>query len=182
MTSTPERGASPRDTDRALDELLGRVRDRAWPGPDHSPKVDAFLSEQTMTSKQPRFSKSSIAIAIAALVGGGAVATAVTHQVMTQRAKLVAEDGTEYDVVLAPTPDGAAGRFVADDGTVYGIDMVQAGQERTVQVDVTGGGGGTSTVILKPEGNGPRAVFTDEQGVEHEVDPSAADGWTQDGD
>ncbi|MEQ8850234.1 MAG: hypothetical protein RIB32_00465 [Phycisphaerales bacterium] len=165
---------------RNLDDVLDRARHRAWPGPDHNPKVDAFLSEQSMNTQRKSLSKSTILIAIAALVGGGAVTAAVTHQIMAQRAKLVTEDGREFDVMLAPTPDGAAGTFVTDDGTVYGIDMVDGTSERTVNVEMAGPEGGAATGTVPADATG--AKFIDEDGVEHEVDPSAIDGWTPDDD
>lgn len=188
----------PRITERHLDDMLGRVRDRAWPGPDHSPRVDRFLSENAMTTqRKPSISRTTLFIAIAGALGGGAVAAAVTHQVMSQRAVLIADDGTEYQVELLPTPEGAAGTFVTDDGSVYGINMVEEGAtERSVTVDIDSTTGGTSTILL-PDGASPSittapgepasftingkaptgATFIDENGESHEVDPSAVDGW-----
>ncbi len=165
---------------RSLDDVLDQARDRAWPGPDHNPKVDAFLSEQTMTTQRKILSKPTIALALAALVGGGAVTAAVTHQIMTQRATLITEDGTEYDVLLSPTPDGAAGTFVTDDGQEFGIDIVNGAAERTVSVEMSEADDGTATVTVPLNASGTGATFIDEDGNQFEVDPAAADNWTSD--
>lgn len=183
-----------------LDELLAGVRAHAWTGPDHSTRVDSFLQEQAMRQDTKRhLSRTTIALIIAGVVGGGAVAAAVTHEIMSYRAKIIADDGTEYNVELAPTPEGAAGTFVTEDGTVYGINMAEDGAgQRSVTVDVDSAVGGTSTVIL-PDGSSPSvlvapgqkatihmgtaptgAKFIDENGVEHEVPLDAADNWTSD--
>ena len=183
-----------------MDQLLGEVRGRAWPGPDHGDRVEAFLSERVMRNANGgMFGRASLVLALGAFVGGGAVAAAVTHQIMSQRARITTDDGRSYDVELLPTPEGAGGTFVAEDGTVYGINMTeQGGGQRSVTVDMDAVQGGTSTVTvdgvaspsmrLAPGQSGSisveparRAVFTDESGVQHEVDPSAVEGWTGEG-
>ena len=183
-----------------IERMLGGVRERAWPGPDHCDRVDAYLKEQAMSSSRSMMaSRTTIALIAAGVLGGGAVAAAVTHQVMSRRATIITDDGTRYDVELAETPQGAAGTFVTDDGTVYGINMVEDGQRDEVTVDVDSPKGGTSTIMLD-NGVTPRvrvapgekasisvarvpaesrAVFTDEDGVEHEVDASASEAWVQ---
>lgn len=184
-------------TEHRIDELLSGVRELAWTGPGHSNRVDTFLQEQAMHQHTKRnLSRTAIALIAAGVVGGGAVAAGITHQIMTHRAKIIADDGTEYNVELAPTPEGAAGTFVTDDGTVYGINMAEDGAgERTVTVDVDSAAGGTSTIILDDDtrpsmtvapgekaslrmGTVPtKARFIDEDGVEHEVDAEAATAW-----
>ncbi|MEZ6242248.1 MAG: hypothetical protein R3B57_04325 [Phycisphaerales bacterium] len=185
--------------DDRIERMLGGVAERAWPGPDHSDRVDAFLKEQAMSSgRNHTLSRTTIALIAAGVLGGGAVAAAVTHQVMSQRATIIADDGTRYDVELAPTPEGAGGTFVTDDGTVYGINMVENGEQRQMTVDIDSPKGGESTIIM--EGASPRvlvapgqkasvsvsevkgvasAKFIDEDGVEHEVGPEAVEGWVQ---
>ena len=192
--------ASERRGVERMDQLLGEVRDRAWPGPDHGNRVEAFLSERVMRNANGgMFGRASLVLALGAFVGGSAVAAAVTHQLMSQRARIMTDDGRSYDVELLPTPAGAGGTFVTDDGTVFGINMIEQGAgERSVTVDVDALKGGTSTVTVDEVASpsvrlapgqsgsisvepGRRAVFTDEDGVEHEVDPGAVQGWTGEG-
>ncbi len=174
MTTEPIRDPAPN-----LDDMLDRVRDRAWTGPDHNPKVDAFLSEQAMTKQRKAMSKSTIAIALAALVGGGVVTAAVTTQIMGQRAKIVTDDGTEYDVILSPTTEGAAGTFVTDDGQEFGIDFVAGDSENTVSVELSSDRDASATVTIPDYAEGG-AMFIDEDGVRHDVSPEAAKNWTTD--
>jgi len=192
-----------RQSEHKLDELLAAVREHAWAGPGHSNRVDAFLQEQTMRQDTKRnLNRTTIALIVAGVLGGGAVAAGITHQIMSARAKIIAADGTEYNVELLPTPEGAGGTFVTDDGAVYGINMTQGDAgDHTVTVDVDSPVGGTSTIILDDDtrpsmtvapgekaslriGQVPaKARFIDEDGVEHEVDADAAAAWvTKDDD
>ncbi|GJM19130.1 MAG: hypothetical protein DHS20C14_13430 [Phycisphaeraceae bacterium] len=172
------------ESDPQLDDMLTRVRDRVWPGPDHNPKVDAFLQERIMRKEsKPLLNRTTIALIVAGLLGGGAVTAAVTHQIMSQRAVLVTEDGTKYEVMLSPTTEGASGTFVTDEGTVYGIDMAgsDTAGERTLTVDMDSATPGSATVsVTDDEFSTTGAKFIDEDGVEYEVDPAAVDGWITD--
>jgi len=185
--------------DDGIERMLGGVRRRAWPGPDHSDRVDAFLKEQAMSSgRNHTLGRTAIALIVAGALGGGVVGAAVTHQVMSRRATIITDDGTRYDVELTETPEGAAGSWQMEDGTVYGINMIENGQGREMTVDIDSPKGGESTIMM--DGAAPRvlvapgqkasisvqeakpagkATFIDENGVEHEVDPAAVGGWVQ---
>jgi len=145
-------------TDQQLDELLTNAHKRQWTGPDHSPKVDRYLNHDslnhnskgpTMKSQPNRFLSHSalILIGVGALAGGS-LAAVVTHTIMSRHATLITDDGTQYDVELLESPDGASGTFETDDGTVFDIDMVEQDAEQHVTVDVNSPSGGLSTVIL----------------------------------
>lgn len=140
-------------TDQQLDELLANAHQRQWAGPDHSPKVDHFLNHSlkglTMKSQSNRFlSHSALILLGVGALAGGSLAAAVTHTIMSRRAVIITDDGTQYNVELGETPDGASGTFVTDDGSVFDIDMVEQGEQKSVTVDVNSPTGGTSTVIL----------------------------------
>lgn len=147
--------STPTITDSELDARLAAARIRAWPGPDHSPRVDTHLKGIAMKqhARSALTRPAILLFAFGALAGGG-VAAAVTHTVMTRRAVLVTDDGTRYDVQLRESPDGASGTFVTDDGSVFGIDLIEQGGMQQVTVDVTAPEGGTSTVILE-DGTAP---------------------------
>ena len=134
-----------------LDSLLGRVRDRAWTGPDRNDRVESFLKEQSMESRQKwALTRGGIVLIAAAFMGGGAVAAAVTHQVLARQAVLETEDGQRYHVELLDTPAGATGEFIADDGSVYHIRTSDGlSGEMQVEVDAQGLEDGTSTVIVE---------------------------------
>ena len=188
-----------RPTDTRLDSMLDRARLPAWPDgspPDTNPRVEAFLKEQSMSSThKPGLKRSTIAIIAAGVLGGGGLAAAVTHQIMSRRATIITDDGSEYQVELLDSPEGASGRFVTDDGSVYGINMIEEGDQKRVTVDVESTKGGTSsirldngmtpTVLTNPgqkasisvsEGK-PAGIFIDEDGNTFEVDQGAVDGW-----
>ncbi len=135
-------------TDQQLDELLDHAHRREWAGPDHSPKVDHHLKGLTMKS-QPSLllSRSALILLGVGALAGGSLAAAVTHTIMSRRATVITQDGASYDVPLHESPDGASGSFVAKDGTVIDIEMVEKGAQH-VTVDVNSPKGGTSTVIL----------------------------------
>jgi len=192
-----------RPTDERLDEMLGSARLGAWPDgspPDTNPRVEAFLKEQSMsTNHKPTLKRSTIALIVAGVIGGGGLAAAVTNQILSRRATIITDDGSEYHVELLDTPEGAGGTWEMDDGTVYGINMIESGDQKEVTVDIDSPTGGTTTVMLD-NGMTPtvktapgqkasisvqevpaetRAVFIDEDGVEHAVDASAAETWVQ---
>lgn len=135
------------DADRRIQAMIHAARDKRWPGTDHHHRVDQFLKEQRM-HHAPKLNRTTIALIAAGILGGGAVSAAVTHQVLTHRARIVAEDGTVYDVELATTPDGAQGTFVTDDGTTYGISMVEDEDRKEVSVEIDSANGGESTVTI----------------------------------
>lgn len=136
-------------TDRELDQHLATARQRAWSGPNRSPRVESHLKGIAMKHPpRPVISRTAMLLFALGAVTAGGVAAAVTHTVMSRRAVLVTGDGTMYEVQLNEVPGGASGTFVTDDGSVFGIEMIeQEGMER-VTVDVTAPVGGTSTVIL----------------------------------
>ena len=138
-------------TDKQLDELLDHTRQRQWTGPDHSPKVDRYLHSKGNTMKSQNnhsLSRTTLILLSVGVLAGGSLAAAVTHTLMSRRATLVTEDGTEYNVELLESSEGASGTFVTDDGSTYYIDMVEEGEQQSVTVDVNSTTGGTSTVIL----------------------------------
>lgn len=140
-----------KQTDQQLDELLTQAHQRQWAGPDHSPKVDRYLHSKglTMKSQPNRFlSHSALILLGVGAIAGGSLATAVTHTIMSRNATIITEDGTQYNVELLETPDGASGTFVTDDGSTFDIDMVDQGDQKHVTVDVNSPNGGTSTIIL----------------------------------
>jgi len=166
--------------DQRLSELIGAARSRPWSGPDHSPRVDAMLSkERTVSHKKNR--TPVIAVLAAATLGGGALAAVVTHQVMTRRAVLVTDDGTEYQVELLESPDGATGRFVADTGEIFHIHAMDedAMQEVSVTMEAEKDAGAT-VMIDGAEAAGPTgAAFIDENGNKRQIDPSLVPGWNE---
>lgn len=139
-----------------VDTALSEIQNQRWSGPERDERIERLIREvsQMKHEQGKKFSKGMlIAVGVAGLVGGGAVAGAVTHQLMAQRAILTTEDGTQYEVMLSPTTEGSAGSFITDDGTVYGVDMVDDGENKEVTVDVSGeGADGTSTITIEEEG------------------------------
>lgn len=164
--------ANSRMNDQHLDELLAHARRRAWSGPDHSPRVDQHLKGITM-KPHPRFSLSRSAVILLGLgaVAGVSLGAAVTHNLLSRRAILVTDDGTRYEVELRESPDGASGRFVAEDGSVFGIEMTEQGSVQHVTVDVNSPAGGTSTVILD-NGMAPSVLTEPGQDARIEIRPA----------
>lgn len=132
-----------------MNELLDQACRRAWEGPDQSPRVEAFLRGIKMNAKPKlTFSRSVLLLIGVGTLAGGSLAAAVTHTLMSRHATLITDDGKQYNVELLEGSDGASGRFVADDGTVFEIDAVDGAGQSQVTVDVTEPQGGTSTVEL----------------------------------
>ncbi len=194
---------SARITDARLDEMLDRARRSAWTAPDTNPRVERYIKEKSMAANSRQIlSRGSIALIVAGALCGGGVAAAVTHQIMSRRATIITDDGSVYNVELLDTPEGAAGSWTMEDGTVYGINMIEDGEMSEVTVDVESPEGGTSTIMLDngltpkvltapgqkaqirvqeiPEG--AAGVFIDEDGNTFEVDESAIDTWAPDDD
>ncbi len=144
-----------KQTDKQADRihrLLRPMAETKWNGPDSHPRVEKLIKEQTMSSKKFSWSRTSIAIAVCTIVGGGALATVVTQQILAGRATLITEDGSQYDIELVPDGDAATGTFIADDGTVYGINMVQESDgQKQVTVEVSGDSSGSSTVTVESD-------------------------------
>jgi len=126
-------------------------------------------------------SRTTIGAIAIALLGGGALATAVTYSVMTQRATLVTEDGSQYEVDLLPSPEGASGKFVADDGTVYGIEMVE-GETRRTRVDVEAADDVDTTVSMEDPGFRARVKVPEGETATITVEDVAADEEGGNGD
>ncbi len=136
---------APTITNKQLDELLAQAHQRQWAGPDNSPEINHYLKGLTMKSQPNRLlSHSALILLGIGAIGGGSLAAAVTHTIMSRSAVLITQDGTEYNVELLETPDGASGTFVTNDGSTFDIDIV----DQEVTVDVNSPQGGTSTVIL----------------------------------
>lgn len=194
-----------RPNDQQLDDMIASARPDAWPGgspPDTNPRVEAFLKEQSMsTTSSKTLKRSTIALIAVGVLGAGGLAAAVTHRIMSHRATIITDDGTEYQVELLDTPEGAAGTWEMEDGTVYGINMIEeGGQQKSVTVDIDSPKGGTSTVIFEdgtapsvitaPEQKAqifigssddkPAGTFIDENGNSFEVDQDAVDSWVED--
>lgn len=160
-------------TDRELDNLLADARKRAWPGPDHSPRVEAHLKGITMNNQTaPTLSRHAMILLAVGALAGGSVAAAVTHTIMSRRAVLVTDDGSQYEVQLLESPDGATGTFVTKDGTVFGLEMVDQGSEQRVNVEVTSPTGGTSTVIFD-DGSAPSVTTLPGQTARIEIQQPA---------
>ncbi len=190
--------------DARLERMLRAASPGAWPGPDTNPRVEHFLKEQSMSNgTRSGLSRGAVALIAAGVLGAGGLAAAVTHQVMSRRATIITDDGSEYQVELLDTPEGAAGSWQMEDGTVYGINMIENGENKEVTVDVESPTGGTSTVILdngiaptvktnpgqkavvrvrEGAGEGKGGAFIDEDGNVFEVDQDAVDSWVQDED
>jgi hypothetical protein len=146
------------DANTLMNELLDRARRRAWEGPDHSPRVEEHLRGTKMHAQSKHGPSRLILLLIGVgVVAGGSLAAAVTHTLLNRRATLVTSDGKRYDVELLGSPDGASGTFIADDGTVFGIEMVEEGDRSQVTVGVTSPNGGMSSVILD-DGTQPRVL------------------------
>jgi len=150
--------------DQQLDELLANAHQRQWTGPDHSPKVDRYLNSKglTMNSQPNRFLSHSalILLGVGALTGAS-LAAVVTHTIMSRSATIITDDGTEYNVELLETPEGASGTFVTDDGTSYYIDTAVQDAQEHISVDINSPKGGTSTFIFD---NGMAPSITTEPG------------------
>lgn len=160
-------------TDQQLDKHLAAARKRVWPGPDHSPRVEAHLKGIAMKNHpRPTLSRPTVILLALGALAGGSVAAAVTHTIMSRRAVLVTNDGTQYEVQLLETPDGASGTFVTQDGTVFGLEMVQDGDQQQVNVEVTAPAGGTSTVILD-DGSSPSVTTLPGQTARIEIQKPA---------
>jgi hypothetical protein len=144
--------------DRRMNELLERARGRAWPGPDQSPRVEEFLRGMNMHAR-PKFTLTRSALILVGIgaVAGGSLAAAVTHTIMNRRAVLITDDGSRYDLELVESGEGASGTFVAEDGTVFGVNTAETGGQQQVTVDVNSPNGGTSTVILD-DGSAPSVL------------------------
>lgn len=162
-------------TDHELDERLADARRCVWTGPDYSPRVDEHLKGIAMKS-QSRFSLSRPAVILIAVgaLAGGSLAAVVTRSLLTHRITMVTSDGTRYEGQLTETPDGAAGTFVTDDGTVFSIEMAGQEEQHQVTVDVTSPQGGASTVILD-NGMAPTVVTEPGQTARIEITPAGAD-------
>jgi hypothetical protein len=162
-------------TDQQLDELLDQANQREWTGPDHSPQFGHYLKGLTMKSQRTRIlSHSALILLGVGALAGGSIAATVTHSIMSQRAVLTTEDGTQYHVELSDSPEGASGSFVTDDGTVYGVDMVEDGEQQHVTLDVDSSNGGTTTMTF--ESDVDTSSSTDPgQTASFEIDPSNED-------
>lgn len=168
--------------DDRMDELLGRARRRVWTGADHSPRVEEYLRGIRMDTR-PKFtlSRSVLVLAGVGLLAGGSLAAVVTHSIMTRRAVLVTDDGSRYEVELLDSADGASGTFVADDGTVFGIEMTEEGGQNQVVVDVTSPNGGTSGVDIEGVGS-PRVMTLPGQTATISISESADSSDDESGD
>jgi hypothetical protein len=157
-----------------MNEMLDQARRQAWTGPDQSPRVEAHLKGITMKA-HPKFTLTRNALILLGIsvVAGGSLAAAVTHTVLSQRATIIADDGTRYDVELAETPDGASGTFTTDDGATYGIEMVEGEEQQTISVDVNSPNGGTTTVILD-DGSAPSVLTEPGQAARIEISEDTA--------
>ncbi|MFT5424387.1 MAG: hypothetical protein ACI89L_002182 [Phycisphaerales bacterium] len=133
-----------------VDQVLTEIQGQRWSGPGHDLRIEKLIREvqQMKQASMKRFSVGMlVAVGVAGVLGGGAIAGVVTHRVMAQRALLTGPDGTQYEVMLSPTPEGSAGTLVTDDGTTYGVDVVDEGEQRTMSVDVSGLESGESETI-----------------------------------
>ncbi|MFG0304967.1 MAG: hypothetical protein ACF8Q5_01995 [Phycisphaerales bacterium JB040] len=139
-----------------VDEALAAIADQRWSGPERDERIERLIREvrHMQQDNSNRYSKRAmIAVGVTALLAGGAIAGAVTHQVMSHRAVLVDSDGNEHQVILTPSQDGASGTFVTDDGTVYGIEMVEESAQKQLTVDMSGAADGDSaTVTVEDDG------------------------------
>lgn len=135
--------------DTRMNELLARARRRTWTGRDQAPRVEEHLKGITMKT-QPKFTLTRNAMILigVGVVATGSLAAAVTRTILSHRVTIITDDGQQYDGELSETPDGASGTFVADDGSIYQIDMTEQNGQKNVTVDINSPTGGTSTVIL----------------------------------
>jgi hypothetical protein len=147
MNNTPE--------NQRVERLLEPITHTQWNGPDRHPVVEQRIKEKTMKRSKLSVGRTGIALIALGVFGGGALATAVTVRVMAQRATLITSDGQEHQVELVPDGQGATGSFVADDGTVYGINVLEDEDGNTQQMSVfvtnTDTDPGETTVTLDPD-------------------------------
>jgi hypothetical protein len=147
MNNTPE--------NQRVERLLEPIAVAKWNGPDRHPVVEQRIKEKTMKRSKLSVGRTGIALIALGVFGGGALATAVTVRVMAQRATIITDDGQEFEVELVPDGQASTGSFVADDGTVYDINVLNdEGGQTQMTVDVTGdgaGGSGETTVIIGPD-------------------------------
>lgn len=158
-----------------MDELLDRARQRAWEGPDRSPRVEEFLRGIVMQTRS-KFTLTRTALILIGVgaLAGGSLAAAVTHTILNHRATIITDDGAQYDVELLETADGASGTFVTDDGSVYDIDMVESDGQKEVTVNIDSTTGGASTVILE-DGSAPSVLTAPGQPATITITESAED-------
>jgi hypothetical protein len=138
-----------------VERLLEPIAVAKWNGPDRHPVVEQCIKEKTMKRSKLSVGRTGIALIALGVFGGGALATGVTYQIMAQRATIITDDGQEFQVELVPDGQASTGSFVADDGTVYDINVLNdEGGQTQMTVDVTGdgaGGSGETTVIIGPD-------------------------------
>lgn len=133
----------------AVDRLLEPIATTEWTGPDENPRVEQRIKEHRMNSKKFHLGRTGIALIALGTLGGGALATVVTHQILTHRAVLVTDDGKMYEGDIVPEGGHGNARFVTEDGSVYELQLDESGDgQKQITVDVTGDrdGGGTITV------------------------------------
>lgn len=134
----------------AVDRLLEPIATTEWTGPDENPRVEQRIKETRMKSNKFGIGRTGIALIVLGAVGGGALATAVTQQILAQRATLVTEDGRTYDAVLVPEGEKSSASFITEDGTVYNLDLLtDVTGERQVTVDLSGDQDAEGTIIIE---------------------------------
>ena len=150
MKSTPEHERVER-----LLEPIARTPHTEWNGPDRHPVVEARIKEKMMKRSKLSVGRTGIALIALGVFGGGALATAVTYRVMARHATLITSDGQEHQVELVPDGQESTGTFVADDGTVYNINVLEDKDGNTQQMSVfvtnTDTDPGETTVTLDPD-------------------------------
>lgn len=127
------------DADARLSELLETGRSRAWPGPDHNPRVDRFLMEIRMNAKNKSalITRGGIVLLTSGLLAGGAIGSVVTARVMSGPGVLTLDDGRELDVIVNESGTGTLGRMVTDDGRVITFDAPGAAMTMEPDADDT---------------------------------------------
>lgn len=108
-----------------IDTQLARLRTLRWDGPDRNPRVEQFLKEQSNMNEHKKRKGLAVGMALALVLGGGAVAASVTHRIMAHRAVVQLDNGQTLEVDVVEDGDGRfTGTGVDEQGQTYMFEFV----------------------------------------------------------
>ena len=87
--------------DRVQSELA-RLRALRWTGPDRNERVEHFLRERSHMETRRNRSRVTAGVVLATVFGGGALAGAMTHHLMTRSVVLKVSDTEAWQVPDVP--------------------------------------------------------------------------------
>jgi hypothetical protein len=123
-----------------VDESLGRIRGRRWPGPEHHPALEQRIKEASMRHKLSN--KTTIGIIAGVLICGGAVTAGIIHYATTH-ATVTDADGNVYELDLDPN---GTGEITTEAGDLVQIQTSENAGEMQATITVAPGQTGVITV------------------------------------